>query len=173
MIAFLLIIFLPLLEIAGFIVIGGEIGVGLSLLWVIAATIAGFYFLATMGAQTLQKAKKSVDADIYPFEEMFDGFCILLVAGLLIFPGFISDFLALPLLIAPLRRGIFKFLKYRHESVLNNLSKSTQGFTCWYYEERQGGPGYAGGSAEASGRKTIEGDFKRADGDKNETLPNG
>jgi len=155
-------IFLPLLEIAGFIVIGGKIGVGLSLLWVIAATIAGFYFLAAMGTQTLQKAKKSVDADIYPFEEMFDGLCILLGALLLIFPGFVSDFMALPLLIAPVRRSIFRSLKYRHQSVLNNLSKSTQGFTYWYYEERKGGAS-----------RTIDGDFKHVDGENNKTLSDG
>lgn len=143
---------LPLLEIAGFIVIGGEIGVGWALLWVIAATMAGFWFLATMGGQTLQKAKQSVAADIYPFEEMFEGFCILAGALLLIFPGFISDFLALPLLTGPLRRGAFRFLKSRHSSMLDSLGKNTQGFTSWYHEE--GKPG---------GVKTIEGDFKRMD----------
>lgn len=162
MTALFLMIFLPLLEIAGLIVIGGKIGVGLSLLWVIAATIAGFYFLAAMGTQTLQKAKKSVDADIYPFEEMFDGFCILLGALLLIFPGFISDFLALPLLAAPVRRAIFRFLKYQHQSVLNNLSKSTQGFTCWYYEERTGGA-----------PRTIEGEFRRVEEDRDKAPPGG
>lgn len=155
-------IFLPLLEIAGFIIIGGKIGVGLSLLWVAASTLAGFYFLAAMGTQTLQKAKKSVDADIYPFEEMFDGLCILLGALLLIFPGFVSDFLALPLLIAPLRRGIFRFLKYQHKTVLDNLSKNTQGFTCWYYEERRGGS-----------PPTIEGNFRRVDKGSDKALPDG
>jgi UPF0716 protein FxsA len=157
MIILFLIVFLPLLEIAGFIIIGGKIGIGLSLLWVIASTLTGFYFLATMGAPTLQKAKKSVAADIYPFEEMFEGLCILLGALLLIFPGFISDVLALPLLIAPIRRAIFKFLKVQHEGVLNNLSKNTQGFTYWYYEERKGG----------GNSQTIEGNFKRIDEDKN------
>lgn len=156
MIVLFLFIFLPLLEIAGFVIIGGKIGVGLSLLWVIAATMAGFYFLAAMGAQTLQKARKSVDADVYPFEEMFDGLCILLGALLLIFPGFISDFLALPLLIAPVRHWIFRFLKSRHENVLGSLGKTTQGFTCWYYAEKKSPPG----------AKTIEGDFKRVEGEK-------
>jgi UPF0716 protein FxsA len=147
-----LIIFLPLLEISGFVVIGGKIGLGLSLLWVIAATLTGFYLLATMDGQTLQKARKAAAAEAYPFEEMFDGLCTLLGALLLIFPGFVSDLMALPLLIAPLRHGIFNFLKYRHKNVLNNLSKNTQGFTYWYYEERKNGK-----------PQTIEGSFKRLD----------
>jgi UPF0716 protein FxsA len=142
---------LPLMEITGFIIIGGKIGIGLSLLWVIADMIAGLTLLTTMGGQTLRKAKKSVADDIYPFEEMFDGFCIIIGALLLIFPGFISDALALPLLIAPIRSGIFKFLKYQHSSIFNNLSKSSQGFTYWYYEERNGPA------------KTIDGDFRRTD----------
>lgn len=146
---------LPLLEIAGFIIIGGKIGVGWSLLWVIASTMAGFWFLATMGTQTLQKAKKSVDADIYPFEEMFDGLCILTGALLLIFPGFISDFLALPLLTAPVRRLIFRLLKSSRSSVLDNLGKTAQGATYWYYEERKN-----------SAAPLIEGDFKRVDEEK-------
>jgi len=155
MIVIFLIVFLPLLEIAGFIIIGGKIGIGWSLLWVILDTMAGFYILATMGSQTLQKAKKSVDADIYPFEEMFDGFCILAGALLLIFPGFISDFLALPLLLPPLRHWIFRFLKASHESILNDLGKTSRGFTYWYYEEKS-----------PDGTKTIEGDFKRVERDK-------
>lgn len=156
MIILFLAAFLPLLEIAGFIIIGGKIGVGLSLLWVIAATMAGFYFMATMGTQTLQKAKKSVDVDVYPFEEMFDGICILVGALLLIFPGFVSDFLALPLLVAPARRWVFRFLKSQHEGVLNHLSKGTQGFAYWYYEEKK----------SPNGTTTIEGDFKLLDKNK-------
>lgn len=156
---FLLIVVLPLLEIVGFIVIGGKIGVGLSLLWVIGSAIAGFSLMATMGGQTLQKAKKSVDAEVYPFEEMFDGICILIGALLLIFPGFIGDFLALPLLITPVRNWIFRFLKSQHKDILDKFSKNAKGATSWYYyEERKSGAS-----------KTIEGDFKHVD-DENEKL---
>ena len=152
----LLVIFLPILEIIGFIVIGGQIGVGLSLLWVMADVFVGSLILSTMGGKTLRKAKESVQTDIYPFEEMFDGFCIIIGALLLIFPGFISDFLALPLLVPPVRHWIFVFLKYKHGAVFDDLSKRSRGFTYWYYEERG-----SDGSI-----KTIEGDFKSTDEDK-------
>lgn len=155
MIVLFLMIMLPLLEIAGFIVIGGDIGVGLSLLWVIADVIVGFALLAAMGEQTLMKAKTAADAGAYPFEEMFDGFCILIGALLLIFPGFISDVLALPLLIAPLRGLIFRFLRNRHDDMLQRFGKTTRGFTYWYYEEKGDG-----------GVRTIEGEFRSGDDDK-------
>lgn len=158
MLLFFILIFLPLLEIAGFITIGGAIGVGLSLLWVILDVVAGLSLLTSMGAATLRKAQKSVQADVYPFEEMFDGFCIIAGALLLIFPGFISDFLALPLLVAPVRGWIFRVLKEQHTSFFNNLSRQSRGFTSWYYEERTNGRVI----------KTIEGTARRTDDDEND-----
>jgi UPF0716 protein FxsA len=152
---FLLVIFLPLLEIAGFIIIGGKIGIGLSLLWVIADVIAGYLLLCNIGAATLRKAQQSARTDVYPFEEMFDGFCIIAGALLLIFPGFISDFFALPLLIPPLRHWLFVWLKYKHQNIFNDLSQQSRGFTYWYYEERTG-----------HSTKTIEGEYRNTDENK-------
>ncbi len=133
----LLVIFLPLIEIAGFIVIGGRIGVGWSLLWVIADIVLGFTLLSTLGGNALRKAGKSAEAGAPPFEEMFDGICIIVGALLLIFPGFISDFLALPLLIPPVRHWLFLFLKNKHADILSEVGKTSQGFSYWYYEERK------------------------------------
>lgn len=148
MFLFFLIIFLPLLEIAGFIAVGGRIGVGLSLLWVVLDVVVGLSLLTGTGGITLRRAQQSTNDDAYPFEEMFDGFCTIIGALLLIFPGFISDALALPLLLPPLRRGLFYFLKNQHSAVFNDLGSRSRGFAHWYYEERAG-----------SGRvvKTIEG----------------
>lgn len=148
MFIFLLVIFLPLIEIAGFIIIGGKIGVGLSLLWMIADFIIGYLLLCSIGARTLRKSQQSAQTDAYPFEEMFDGFCIIAGALLLIFPGFISDFVALPLLIPPVRHWLFVWLKNKHQNIFNDLSKTSRGFTYWYYEERTG-----------RSTKTIEGEF--------------
>ena len=39
------ILFLLLIEIAGFVLIGGEIGLGMTFLWLIAGTFLGFYLL--------------------------------------------------------------------------------------------------------------------------------
>jgi UPF0716 protein FxsA len=150
----LLVILLPLLEIIGFIMIGGEIGIGWSLLWVIMDAIVGLTILNTLGDRTLHKAKKAVEENAFPFEEMFDGFCIIVGALLLIFPGFISDLLALPLLIPPVRHWIFVFLKHKHRDLFNDLGKTSRGFAYWYYEERNGDAG-----------KTIEGNFRNTDKD--------
>lgn len=155
-----LIIFLPLIEFVGSGIVAKHIGIGLSLLWVIADVIIGFFILMTSGGKLLHRAKESINDDIYPFEEMYDGFCIIVGAGLLIFPGFVSDILAVPLLVPAIRGWIFRFLKSQHNSLLGELSKSSQGFTSWYYKETTRTP---------DGTTTIEGTFRTTDDDK--TLP--
>lgn len=157
MFLFFFVIFLPLLEIAGFIAVGGRLGIGLTLLWVILDVVAGMTLLATLGGTTLKRARSSVESDIYPFEEMFDGFCIIAGAMLLIFPGFVSDLLALPLLLAPVRGWIFRQIKEQHGAFYDDLSRRSQGFTHWYYEERHDGRIV----------KTIEGEARNVD----DTLP--
>ena len=155
MLGFLLLILLPALEIAGFIIIGGEIGVGLSILWVFGSVIAGFYFISTIGTSTLGRARTSVKDDIFPFEEMFESFAILIGALLLFFPGFISDFLAVPLLFPPFRRGLFWILKAQNESVLDGFTKNAQGFSYWYSEK----------TGSSNNSSTIDGEFTRVDND--------
>lgn len=149
MLILFLIIILPLMEITGFVIIGGEIGLGYSLLWIIGAIMAGFHFLTTMGSSTLKKAKKSVDADEYPLEEMFDGVCVLVGSLLLIIPGFVSDFLSVIFLVPFIRKGIFLLLKSQHESVLDGFTKSGEGVSGWYYEKTH----------STSNEQTIEGEY--------------
>jgi len=84
-----IVIFLwPFIEIAGFAAIGGKIGVIASLLWVIAAGMAGFSILAS----SQRMAKDPIDA-----------LCLSLAALLFIVPGFISDLLGLALIFPPVR----------------------------------------------------------------------
>jgi len=154
MFIFLLLSLLPLLEIAGFIIIGGELGAGLSILWVIADIFVGVYLLTVMGKNTIKQAHQSVADDIYPLKELFDAICILFGAVLLIFPGFVSDTLALLFLVPWLRQGIFMFLKWQNESVLEEFTKKGEGFAGHYYEQKSEIP------------QVIEGEFTVIKSDK-------
>lgn len=110
---FLPILFLPLFEIMGFVVIGGEIGLPLTLLWLLCSTVLGLWLLQGRDAETLAQVKKQQEAEtpFFAIREVFDTLCLFLAGVLLIFPGFISDFLAVPLLIAPLRHFFFRRLR--------------------------------------------------------------
>lgn len=159
-----MIILLPLIELIGSIEIGAKIGIGFSLLWIFIDILAGFALLFTLLGSTMAQAKPAEDisdaavqnnldaAAQHALERMFDGFCIMVAALLLISPGFISDFLALPLLIPPVRHWVYNFLREKHQELFHNINQSSQGFSAWYYEERS-----------PMGVKTIEGVFTHTD----------
>lgn len=106
---FTLLIFLPLIEITGFIVIGGEIGLGASLLWLIGAGMLGTYILRGQGS--IWARVQTGGDDLFVIEGMFDAVSLLLAGILLVFPGFISDLIALPLLAPQIRHLLFKRLQ--------------------------------------------------------------
>lgn len=124
---FTLLIFLPLIEIAGFIVIGGEIGLGASLLWLIGAGMLGSYILRGQGG--VWARVQTADDDLFVIEGMFDAVSLLLAGILLVFPGFISDIVALPLLAPQIRHLIFQRLQknpngfVRRHAKFNNTSR--------------------------------------------------
>jgi UPF0716 protein FxsA len=108
---FLPLLFLPFLEIAGFVVIGGQIGLAATFLWLVASTLLGFYVLQAYGAGAWTRARSGSGGDAFTAYDLFDGLCWLIAGILLVFPGFISDFLSIPFIIAPCRHWLFRRMK--------------------------------------------------------------
>lgn len=136
-----LLILLPFAEIVGFIVIGGAIGLAWSLLWLLTAGVAGAILLGNIGTEKPRKNKKTIDeSDFGALEKVFDDICTLLAALLLIFPGFISDILALCLIVPRLRHMVFGALVRSHKHVLHDLGKSTEDFSAWYRGQQAHAP---------------------------------
>lgn len=121
---FKLFLLLPLIEIIGFIAIGGEIGLGLSLLWLMGAAALGTYVLRGHGG--IWSRVQTADDDLFVVEGMFDAVCLLLAGLLLIFPGFISDFLALPLLAPHLRRLFFQRMQKNPDGFIRRHARFNQ-----------------------------------------------
>lgn len=94
-----LILLLPVLEIAGFVVIGGEIGLGATLLWMLAAALGGIALIRQGGLNAVTKLQSAVAAGREPGHSLIDGAAIVIAGLLLVVPGFVSDFLALILLL--------------------------------------------------------------------------
>lgn len=120
----LLFIALPLLEIAGFVVIGGAIGLGMTMLWLIGSVMLGFSVLRGQGG--VWSRVQTADDDLFMIEGMFDAVCLLLAGLLLIFPGFVSDFLALPLLVPQLRRLLFRQIQNKPDGFIRRHARFTQ-----------------------------------------------
>jgi UPF0716 protein FxsA len=95
---------LPLLELWGLIRLGTQIGAGLTVLWVVTAAVLGVLLWRRQGTavalDAMRRASQGQIGALAPLETMMIGFGAIL----LIFPGIITDFLALPLLIPPVRR---------------------------------------------------------------------
>lgn len=93
----------PLVEIAVFIQIGGEIGLGWTLAIVVLTAIAGSWLLRRQGLSTLARAQAEMDRGVMPVQQVFDGVCLLIAGCLLLTPGFVTDALGALLFIPPLR----------------------------------------------------------------------
>lgn len=94
---------LPLLEIAGFIVIGGRIGLLPSFAWLLVAGIAGVAIMRHAGLRAMVGLDRAAAAGETPLPEMVKAACLLVGGLLLAIPGFVTDVLALPLLLPGLR----------------------------------------------------------------------
>jgi len=99
---------LPFLEIAGFVWIGGKLGVFLTLVWVIGAMLAGLALLRHTGLQAVGRLRAALAEGREPGHSIIDSACFASAAILLIIPGFVSDALALILLLPATRHWLLR-----------------------------------------------------------------
>lgn len=93
----------PLAEIAAFVVIGDQVGALNTVLLVIASGLAGVAILRRQGLAALRSAR----AEGPPAAgQVLDGLAVAVAGVLLLLPGFLSDALALALLVPGVRRGL-------------------------------------------------------------------
>ena len=87
----LFVLALPFLEIAGFVLVGREIGVLWTLALVIAAGMAGLAVLRIQGFGIMARVRSETDAGRDPGRELANGVMILFAGVLLLIPGFVTD----------------------------------------------------------------------------------
>lgn len=98
-----LLLVVPVLEIAAFIVIGGKIGVLATLAMVFVTAVIGSILLRVQGFGLITRIRSEVDRGRVPGRELVHGVMILVAGVLLLTPGFITDTLGFLLFIPPLR----------------------------------------------------------------------
>ena len=99
---------LPFLEIAGFVWLGGKLGIVLTLAWVIAGMVAGLALLRHTGLQAVGRLRAALEQGKEPGRSIIDAACFAAAAILLIIPGFVSDALALVLLLPVTRHWLLR-----------------------------------------------------------------
>jgi len=129
---------LPIIEIAIFIKVGQTIGLFPTLALIIGAALLGGVVLRLQGLQVLGQLRNNVSTGKLPGRTIADAMMIGLAALLLILPGFLSDVVALGLLLPPVRSWIYAGLASRFTvvSATSSYRRSDQPD-----EPRVGGPG--------------------------------
>ncbi|MEK9753854.1 MAG: FxsA family protein [Rhodospirillaceae bacterium] len=109
----ILLIGLPIMEIAVFIEAGERIGLWPTIGAIFATAVIGLAIIRFQGLGVLERARRALAQEQFPGLELFDGLCLLVAGALLITPGFVTDTLGFLLLIVPLRR-LTGALAWRH-----------------------------------------------------------
>lgn len=109
----LIFIVLPLIEIAGFALVGSLIGVLPTVALAIATTVLGAVLLRIQGFGALMRIRATLEAGGTPGRDVVHGLMIALAGLLLVVPGFFTDALGLVLFLPPVRELVWRFLKAR------------------------------------------------------------
>jgi UPF0716 protein FxsA len=161
----LLLILLPVLELALLIKVGQAIGVWATLALVIGSLFAGAAIISRQTTKVLHQTLEAMSEGRAPAAGVLDGLFLLVAGALLLMPGLISDVLAFMLLVPPVRRAIARWgmrhALYRvHVHFRDDREREGAGGP---RNAREGAHGYAGGQDGP----VIDGEFQRL----NETPP--
>ncbi len=94
----LILIIVPIIEITLFVQIGGAIGLGWTLLVILATAMLGARAIRRQGIEALTRAQAQMAAGKPPVGEIVHGVLILMAGILLLTPGFMTDALGFLLL---------------------------------------------------------------------------
>ena len=101
----ILLITIPLIEIFIMIKVGYVLGAFNTILLIIFTAFAGVYYAKLEGLNTLRSGLTQLVKNEIPAYELMSGATIAIAALLLIFPGFLTDFIGI-ILIFPLTRKL-------------------------------------------------------------------
>ena len=106
-------IVLPIIEIAIFIKVGQTIGLLPTLALIIGAALLGGLLLRQQGLSVLGQLRDNVNTGRMPGRTIADAMMLGVAALFLVLPGFLSDVVALALLLPPVRSWIYAALAKR------------------------------------------------------------
>jgi UPF0716 protein FxsA len=122
-----LFILVPIAELAIFITLGDEIGLGPTLAIIIFTGFLGAALTKSQGARALQRFRQASAEGRLPHKEVTDGLLILIAGAVLLTPGFLTDTVGFLLLVPPFRalvRGrLAAYLKTKIKIVTPNMPR--------------------------------------------------
>lgn len=109
----ILLLVIPISEIAVFILVGGQIGVFATLAMIFVTAILGTFFLRQQGLGILRRLQSEQKAGRIPGRELVHGAMIMIAGVLLLTPGFVTDSIGFLLFFPPFRDLAWNFIKSR------------------------------------------------------------
>lgn len=110
---------LPLVEIALFVTLGAELGLGLTLAWVVLTGVLGVFLLKSLALAGRRGLREGLQEGLHnPLSPIAHKALMGVAAVLLILPGFFTDTLGLILLLPPVRGLIIRQMSRRMRSVM-------------------------------------------------------
>ena len=122
-----LLLIVPIIEIALFILIGGEIGLGWTLAMILVTAIGGTILLRIQGFAVMERIRQETRAGRIPGRELAHGLMLLLAGVLLLTPGFFTDAIGFALFLPPVRDGIYQGLKNKVFAIVPGMMGSPFG----------------------------------------------
>lgn len=123
---FVLFTVLSLLELFLLVKIGGEIGVGPTLLLILVTGVLGAWLTKREGLRVFREYQRAIQELRMPDEGLTSGLLLLVGGGLLIAPGVLSDICGLLLMIPPVRRVVARWVEaYVRERYLGEVAVET------------------------------------------------
>jgi UPF0716 protein FxsA len=145
---FLFAVALPLVEITVLVKVGQAIGFWPTLGILVGMALSGLVVLYWQGWSTMRQMQLALQRGEAPLGSMFDGLLLVIAGLLLLIPGLLTDVVALPLLIPPVRRWIARW-------ILSRVPHTTE---IHIDQTHDPGPERPAGSGPV-----IEGEFERLD----------
>jgi UPF0716 protein FxsA len=112
----LFVLALPFVELIAFSQVGELIGLWPTLALVLASMASGIAILRAQGYATLERAQLSLAKRENPLPQVMHGLTIMVAGALLVIPGFVTDVIAIALLVPAVRtalgRGLWNTLMH-------------------------------------------------------------
>src|SRR5829696_5538091 len=131
-------IVVPLAELWAILTVGGAIGVGPTILVLLADSVLGALLLRSQGRGAWRRFVGALEAGRLPNREIADGLLIMLGGAFLLTPGFLTDIVGLALLVPPTRALLRRALE---RGAARRLTATPAGVTRTFtWRGRAGGP---------------------------------
>lgn len=157
-------IFVPIIEIALFVQVGGMIGMWPTIALVLITAFVGASLVRSQGIQTLMSVQSKMQQGELPAQQIVEGVMLAVSGVLLLTPGFMTDALGMLILLPAPRAMLAKQIMSRVK--VNGLGGSQGGFHAGFGQHDPFGQA----NQQDQQGDVFEGEFQRKEDDPSKTL---